>query len=380
MRRFLLMPILVAASFFAQAQNMGSVPEVITIPVVVHVLYNNAQQNISDAQIFSQLDVLNRDYRGTNTDKSKTPAYFAGFAADCGFEFRLAKQDPNGLATNGIIRKYTTIQYFSNDDRAKSAANGGDAAWNRDRYLNIWVCNLTGGVLGYTSTVGCAAEKDGVVISYAAFGTTGTAAAPFNLGRTATHEIGHWLNLRHLWGDTYCGDDNVDDTPQQRASNRCLPTGERFTCGSTAHGDMYMNFMDLTDDAGMNLFTKGQRQRMRALFAAGGARQVILSSPALQLSSLVKAVTPVSASVSETVVPVTSITLYPNPASESIIVDINTKETVSGKMVIFSAAGQPVITQPFSSNHTVIQISQLPAGIYYLKQSNAGSFIKFIKR
>lgn len=376
MRRSLLLPILLACSFFTHAQNGAGVPEVITIPVVVHVLYNNAVQNISDAQIFSQLDALNRDFRGTNADRSKTPAYFAGLAADCGFEFRLAKRDPNGLATSGIIRKYTTIQYFSNDDRAKSAAGGGDAAWNRDQYLNIWVCNLTGGVLGYTSTVGCAAEKDGVVINYAAFGTTGTATAPFNLGRTATHEIGHWLNLRHLWGDTYCGDDGVDDTPQQRASNRGVPTGERYTCGNTAHGDMYMNFMDLTDDAVMHLFTAGQRARMRALFANGGARQAILSSPALQASSLVKTIAPVA----EVTVPAPSVTIYPNPASQTIMVDMNTKETVSGNLTIFNAAGQPVICQPFSSNHTVIQISQLSAGVYYLRQGSTGAFVKFIKR
>ena len=376
MRRSLLLPILLAFSLFTQAQNGAALPEVITIPVVVHVLYNNAQQNISDAQILSQLDALNQDYRGANADRNKTPAYFSGLAADCGFEFRLAKRDPNGLATNGIIRKYTTIQYFSNDDRAKSAAGGGDAAWNRDQYLNIWVCNLTGGVLGYTSTVGCAAEKDGVVISYAAFGTTGTAAAPFNLGRTATHEIGHWLNLRHLWGDTYCGDDGVDDTPQQRASNRGVPTGERFTCGNTAHGDMYMNFMDLTDDAVMHLFTIGQRARMRSLFAGGGARKAILSSPALQASSLVKAATPVA----EVTVSAASVTVYPNPASQTIMVDVNTKGTASGILTIFNAAGQPVISQPFNSNHTVIGISQLPAGIYYLRQGSSGVVIKFIKR
>ena len=375
MRRFLLLPLLMAVSLFIQAQS-ASVPDIITIPVVVHVLYNNAQQNISDAQILSQIDVLNKDYRGTNADRSQTPLYFAGLAADCGFEFRLAGTDPNGLATNGIVRKYTPIQYFSNDDRAKSVTGGGDAAWNRDRYLNIWVCNLTGGVLGYTSAVGCAAEKDGVVISYAAFGTTGTASAPFNGGRTATHEIGHWLNLRHLWGDTYCGDDGVDDTPQQRSSNRGIPTGERFTCGNTAHGDMYMNFMDLTDDASMYLFTAGQRQRMRALFAAGGARQAILSSPALKVSSLVKTVTPAA----QPSAPSYSISVYPNPASQSIVVDINTKENGAGNLTIFNAAGQPVISQPFSSNHAVIQISQLSAGIYYLKQGNAGAFVKFIKR
>ena len=376
MRRFLLLPLLTAVSFLVQAQTAADLPEVITIPVVVHVLYNNAQQNISDAQIFSQLDVLNSDYRGTNSDRSKTPVYFAGLAADCGFQFRLASTDPNGLATNGIVRKFTSIQYFSNDDRAKSAANGGDAAWNRNQYLNIWVCNLTGGVLGYTSTIGCAAEKDGVVISYAAFGTTGTATAPFNGGRTATHEVGHWLNLRHLWGDAYCGEDGVDDTPQQRASNRGAPTGERFTCGTTAHGDMYMNFMDLTDDASMHLFTAGQRKRMRALFAAGGARQAILSSPALQVSSLVKAAAPLA----QTVVPATSVIVYPNPAAETLIVDINTKESVSGKWVVFNAAGQPMISQAFNSNHTVIQIGQLPAGVYYLKQGSTGSFVKFIKR
>ncbi|MBE7169839.1 MAG: T9SS type A sorting domain-containing protein [Williamsia sp.] len=377
MRRFLLLPLLMAVSSFVLAQNAGSTPAVITIPVVVHVLYNNAQQNISDAQIRSQLDVLNKDYSGTNADRSQTPAYFANLAADCGFQFKLASQDPDGLATNGIVRKYTSIQYFSNDDRAKSATNGGDAAWNRDQYLNIWVCNLTGGLLGYTSAVGCAAEKDGVVISYTAFGTMGTATAPFNGGRTATHEIGHWLNLRHLWGDTYCGDDGVDDTPQQRASNRGTPTGERFTCGNTAHGDMYMNFMDLTDDASMHLFTLGQRQRMRALFASGGARQALLSTPALQQpSALVKAIP----SVAETTLPSSFMVVYPNPASETIVVDINTKEAVSGKLVIFNAAGQPVLSQQFNSNHAVVSISQLPAGIYYLRQGNTGSFVKFMKR
>lgn len=376
MSRFFLLPLFMAVFTLANAQGKATLPDVITIPVVVHVLYNNAIQNISDVQILSQLDALNHDYRGSNTDKSKTPSYFSDFTADCGFEFRLAKTDPNGNATSGIIRKTTSIQNFGIDDRAKSSANGGDNAWNRQHYLNIWVCNLAGGILGYTSAIGCAADKDGVVINYTAFGTTGTASAPFNLGRTATHEIGHWLNLRHLWGDTYCGDDGVDDTPAQRSSNKGYPAGEHFTCGNTAHGDMYMNFMDLTDDACMHMFTKGQRQRMRDLFVSGGARYGILSSSAMQQPSSVHAIETATTPVSSP----SKIAVYPNPATETITVDISSDETVNGRsLLILNTVGQPMIVEPITSGRMIIRIGQLPAGMYYIKAGNAASMIKFIK-
>ncbi|MBS1934750.1 MAG: zinc metalloprotease, partial [Bacteroidetes bacterium] len=195
------------------SSSVNQVPTVITIPVVVHVVYNTAQQNISDQQIASQINVLNQDYNRLNPDTNNTPAVFRQYAANCGIHFELAKVDTSGYATTGIVRRHTNIIAFTIDDRIKSSAQGGDDAWDRDRYLNIWVGNLNSGVLGYSSVAGGPKEDDGVVVMYNAFGVNGSAAAPFNKGRTATHEIGHWLNLIHTWGDANCGDDKVTDTP-----------------------------------------------------------------------------------------------------------------------------------------------------------------------
>jgi len=180
---------------------------VITIPVVVHVVYNTTTQNISDAQIQSQIDVLNEDFRKLNADRTLIPTDFSSVAADAEIQFCLAKRDPNGLSTTGIVRKSTTVTSFSSDDKVKSSTTGGSNAWPSSSYLNLWVCNLGGGLLGYAQFPGGPASTDGVVIGYTCFGRTGTAQAPFNKGRTGTHEVGHWLNLRHIWGDAACGSD-----------------------------------------------------------------------------------------------------------------------------------------------------------------------------
>src|SRR5215831_10123909 len=222
---------------------------VIKIPVVVHILYNSAAENISDAQVRSQIDALNRDFRRLNTDTINTPFSFRALAADCRIEFGLAVIDPRNRATNGIIRKQTGIQYFGMDDRIKYSTRGGDDAWDPDSYLNIWIGNTAGGILGYTSPIGGPKEKDGVVIKYNVFGTLGTLAAPYDKGRTATHEVGHWLGLRHIWGDQYCGDDLVGDTPPQQTSSFGCPSGVIVTCNNAPFGNMYMNYMDLTNDA-----------------------------------------------------------------------------------------------------------------------------------
>lgn len=359
------------------ARAAGPSSGVITIPVVVHVLYHNANENISDAQIQSQLDVLNKDFRGLNEDRSKVPAYFAALAADAGFEFRLATADPRGVATSGITRRYTSIQYFGTDDRIKNTSRGGEDGWDRSQYLNIWIGNLAGGILGYTSTYGGPAEKDGVVIQYTAFGTSGSVNAPFNLGRTATHEIGHWLNLIHIWGDGYCGDDQVDDTPKQRSSTRGLPTGERFSCEANAHGDMYMNFMDLTNDAGMFLFTRGQRERMRMGFEAGGARRSILTSNAFRVTGHATApdmATPVQAAI----IPV-AMSVYPNPAHASLTIKLPL-EPAGGmhQVVIYSALGQPMMTQMIKGSSITFPVSALPAGLYLVKCDN-GMVGKFVR-
>jgi hypothetical protein len=237
------------------------------IPVVVHVVWNKAAQNVSDAQIASQLDVLNRDFRRTNPDANSTPAPYLPLATDSRIEFFLANTDPNGAPSGGVERRQTSVAAFSDDDAVKSFATGGLSAWPQERYLNMWVCPLGGGLLGYAQFPGGPAATDGVVIQQSAFGTTGTAAAPFNLGRTATHEIGHWLNLNHIWGDdgTGCsGTDNVADTPNQAGYNVGAPSFPHVSCGNGPHGDMFMNYMDYTDDRAMFMFTAGQVARMQA--------------------------------------------------------------------------------------------------------------------
>ncbi len=237
------------------------------IPVVVHVVWKTPAQNISQEQITSQIEVLNRDFRKRNADISGVPAAFAGVAADARLEFALATRDPAGSPHDGVIRVQTTQDTFGSDDAVKRAATGGSDAWPADEYLNIWVCQLGGGLLGYAQFPGGPADTDGVVITHTGFGTTGTAAAPFNLGRTATHEIGHWLNLRHIWGDdgTGCsGSDFVDDTPNQGGPNSGVPTFPHVSCSNGPNGDMFMNYMDYTDDRGMFMFTEGQVTRMQA--------------------------------------------------------------------------------------------------------------------
>ena len=253
----------------------------VTIPVVVHVVYNTTAENISDAQIQSQITVLNQDFRKLNTDVANTPGAFAGLASDSNIEFCLATVDPNGNPTNGVLRVPTTATSFGTNNTVKSSTSGGSNAWNAGKYLNMWVCDISGGTLGYAQFPGGSASTDGVVCDYQYFGTIGTATAPFNKGRTATHEVGHWLNLRHIWGDdgTGCtGSDQVTDTPNAAGPNYGCPAFPKVTCSNGPNGDMFMNYMDYTDDACMFMFSSGQVSRMQALFATGGARASLLTS------------------------------------------------------------------------------------------------------
>jgi hypothetical protein len=220
-------------------QRLINVNGIITIPVVVHVLHCGENigegRNISDAQIQSQIDVLNEDFRRLNANSSNTPAAFLPVAADYGFEFRLACTDPNGVGTNGIVRKKIDKNHFEylssgngSDENAmgiKISSSHGDDPWPTNRYLNIWVCDFSDGTLGYgtfPADFATSPNVDGVVINTTAMGRVGNVSAPFNGGRTATHEIGHWLNLRHIWGDANCGDDFVFDTPTQAAKMQAV--------------------------------------------------------------------------------------------------------------------------------------------------------------
>ena len=256
---------------FARNMRSGSRTGTTVIPVVVHVIFNTAAQNIADAQVQSQITILNQDYRKANVDVGSIPSVFQPLCGDARIEFELATKDPSGIATSGITRTHTTKTSFADDDQMKSAATGGHDAWPADRYLNLWVVpRLTspqGDLLGYAQFPGGAAATDGVVILHSAFGNVGTAAAPFNLGRTATHEIGHWLNLRHIWGDDgggCSGDDFVADTPNCADHNFGKPMFPHVSCSNGPNGDLFMNYMDYTDDDSMFMFTNGQILRMQA--------------------------------------------------------------------------------------------------------------------
>lgn len=247
----------------------------VTIPVVVHLLYNTQAQNISDAQILSQIDVLNKDFARKNSDSVNTPNVFKSVAAGSGIRFCLAKRDPKGNPTNGIVRKYTYRTSFTANGVCKLSSQGGDDAWDCNRYLNIWVCNLSG-YLGYATYPGGNPIADGVVIRTTAFGTIGNLIPQYNRGRTATHEVAHWLNVYHIWGDAQCGSDLVNDTPIQERSNYGCPAFPHVTCNNGPNGDMYMNYMDYVNDACMNMFTGGQFSRMEATL--NSVRSSILTS------------------------------------------------------------------------------------------------------
>ena len=260
------------------------VSTIITIPVVVHVVYYNSTQNISTSQIQSQIDILNEDFRRLNANATNTPSAFQSVAADCEIEFCLATVDPNGNSTTGITRTSTYQSSFSANDNVKFTYSGGIDAWNTSDYLNIWVCNLSN-FLGYAQFPGGNSSTDGIVCNYAYFGNIGTATYPFHLGRTATHEVGHYLNLRHIWGDSNCGNDYCNDTPTQYEENFSCPTfPSTSSCiGNGLNGDMFMNYMDYTNDGCMNMFSQDQKTRMIA--AINTFRSGLLTSTGCQGSS-----------------------------------------------------------------------------------------------
>jgi hypothetical protein len=245
---------------------------VIEIPVVVHVLWNTTAQNITDRQVASQLDVLNEDFQNKNADGSQLPAGFKSVASD-GMNIRFVLAQPP-------IHKYTRVKSFATNDAMKSSKRGGSDAVDPTTKLNLWSCNLSGGVLGYAQFPGGNPATDGVVILYSAVGSRskyrqGTYISKYDLGRTGTHEVGHWLNLRHIWGDdngACSGSDQVDDTPNQGGANFGCPTFPKITCSNSANGDMFMNYMDYTDDACMYMYSAGQSSRAMAVFAPNGPR------------------------------------------------------------------------------------------------------------
>ncbi|MBT8195482.1 MAG: PKD domain-containing protein, partial [Bacteroidia bacterium] len=242
------------------AENAGTSK---IIPVVVHVIHEYGPENISKAQILDQIRILNEDFRRTNADTVNTPSAFLPVAADCNIEFKLATIDPNGNCTDGIVRVYSPL---TNSSIADGAMVKALSRWPNDKYLNYWVVRtITGGILGYATFPGGNDNVDGIVCGHNYTGSIGTAFfGAYNLGRTATHEVGHWLSLRHIWGDSNCGDDLVADTPTAAGSNFGCLTYPHVSCNNGPNGDMFMNYMDYSDDVCFNIFTSGQSARMNA--------------------------------------------------------------------------------------------------------------------
>jgi hypothetical protein len=234
----------------------------VQIPVVVNVLYRTTAENISNAQIQTQIDVLNKDFNALNSDYGNVPALFAGVKANVGISFVLDQ----------VIRKSTTKTSWGTNDAMKKTAQGGLAPTSPTTKLNLWSCTIGGGILGYAQFPGGASSTDGVVVDPRYFGLSGSANAPFNLGRTATHEVGHWMNLRHIWGDATCGSDLVSDTPTHNEENYGVPAYPHYSTCSGTPVEMTMNYMDYVDDNAMYMFSNGQKSRMAAIFVTGGPR------------------------------------------------------------------------------------------------------------
>ena len=247
------------------SNNFRLVNGKIVIPVVVNVLYKTAEENISDAQIQSQIAVLNKDFTATNPDFASVPAEWSGVKANIDITFELIK----------INRKATTKTSWGTRDTMKKTKQGGLDPTTPTTTLNLWACTIGGGILGYAQFPGGVDATDGVVIDSKYFGLSSAASYPYNLGRTGTHEVGHWMNLRHIWGDASCGNDLVADTPVANTSNFGVPTYPYVSTCLPAHNEMTMNYMDYTDDRGMYMFTNGQKARISAIFVAGGARAAI---------------------------------------------------------------------------------------------------------
>lgn len=380
--------------------ELWSIPRpIITIPVVVHVIHNGEAigtgTNISDAQIQSQIDVLNEDFRRLNADILSVPAAFRGASADPLIQFCLAQQDPNGIITTGIDRgigptpsEYTNLgvpvdlQCINNitlESIIKPAT-----IWDRDKYLNFWVvdlrqlpptingepnnvsgnnlgCNFQSSTLGYAQFPGLAANTDGVVIRYNAFGRVGNLDPTFNLGRTSTHEVGHWLNLKHIWGDEKnCdADDLVDDTPLQTLdSSGCNNFPFTDSCSPSYPGKMFMNYMDYSDDNCLALFTYGQVARIE-------------STLFIQRASLITSKGCISGTLNSAKFDSNEdISLFPNPTTSKVFFDNSNYNFTTVSVV--NTLGQEVSKIKFTSfmSNQDIDLSGLTAGVYILTFSN----------
>lgn len=362
---------------FYRAKQTGSQDRstVYTIPVVVHIVYNTPEENLDDSVIFNQIARLNEDYRRLNEDTTNTRDTFLTIVGDSYIEFQLAMFDPDGNPTTGITRTYTAQSSFfgvggAPAEGVKSTANGGIDPWDQSRYLNIWVCDMSlfdiPFLLGYAtppadlphwpagSTDGM---SDGVVIQYQAFGSNNpnvldAGSGPIDVqGRTTVHEVGHYLGLRHIWGDGDCtAEDGIDDTPNavDQSNQDCNFSANTCTDNIGILGDlpdMVENYMDYSAETCQNSFTLGQIDMMRAILE-NYRYDLINGNPALGVEN------------SE----IFSFSIYPNPASGNfIIAGLNSE---SKTITIYSETGSQL--QVTTTTDQQIMIENLSAGVYFI--------------
>jgi hypothetical protein len=335
---------------------------VVKIPVVVHVVWRTADQNISDEQIKSQIDILNKDFRKLNSDVNKTPAFFKNLVADVGIEFCLAARDPAGMVTNGITRTKTTVVDIGDKDRWHTTLRGGKDPWNNKKYINIWVCEAGEDLYGFAYLPGTAdpPEADGLVISSQYFGSTGTAIASFpnHKGRTTTHEMGHYFNLEHLWGpdESECEEgDEVEDTPLQfEATYDCASYPLKDDCSPTENGILFFNYMDYVDDECMYMFTEGQKKRMNA--SLNGFRSTLLGQTNCSLST----------STEDNLIE-NQIQIYPNPASGYLqVISKNRSSEKPSTLYLFDFMGR-MLQSKTSFGACTFDIAGYSPGVYWLK-------------
>ncbi|MFT4031227.1 MAG: M43 family zinc metalloprotease [Siphonobacter sp.] len=367
------------AAHVAKRKSTGgrTADEIIRIPVVVHVIHNNADStviggsnnsNISIEQIESQIRILNEDYRR----KEGTRGYNTNaVGADMEIEFYLATKDPDGNATTGIVRRYnkkTTYDISSDLEEVSSLSY-----WPSDYYLNIWVLPEITGYLGYGQFPAASGidglgtyyqqfpETDGVFIAHAYFGDTGDIAdLTYGYGRTATHEIGHWLGLIHTWGDEYCGTDYCDDTPAAAYANNTRYCNDMYsTCvaGQTTR-NMIENYLDYSPDDCMNIFTQNQKDRVRSVLEISPRRKTLISQ---------------STSLADT--EVLTIKVYPNPiTTNTLTFDATFSGLQSVRIGLTDLQGHTLYEENRSnqpSNQFSIPVNGLPSNTYILTVSTA---------
>ncbi|MBC8173905.1 MAG: T9SS type A sorting domain-containing protein [Chitinophagales bacterium] len=357
-------------NYMQSAAKKSGGDEVYTIPVVFHIVYNNGTEDIDDEQIFSQIQVLNEDYRRLNADADETPDAFADLAADALIEFKLAQYDEDGNPTTGITRTETDITSWdlfasSTDDNfaenVKDSDDGGQDGWDRDCYLNIWVCDLNNEILGYATPPGGMSSKDGVVIGYQYIGLDGVGSGDYDMGRTATHEVGHWLGLSHVWGDdgTACsGSDFIADTPNQTDETYGCPSFPKTdACTPASPGVMFMNYMDYTNDDCMNMFTEGQVDKMRS----------VLESSRDEIVECTKALVDIeTAGVNDKGI---YLDVFPNPSAGIFTVYVNNPEKVELTLEVYNIAGQMIYTnfENAAEDHSIkVDMSKFSEGIYQI--------------